>query len=119
VGLLARPDPGLPLLVSEPPGALRRTRVGFDTLDHELDLWSTDGRTWNRKDEELLDQRVHEGRFTADEAAAIRAEAGRLEAGLASGGRGGTGRGPAGRPIPLGRGQSFRMAGSSPEAAPP
>jgi hypothetical protein len=55
-----------------------------DTPDHELDLWSTDGRTWNRKDEELLDQRVQEGRFTADEAVLIRAEAGRLEAELAS-----------------------------------
>ena len=62
---------------------LRRTRVGFDTLEHELDLVSGDGRTWRRKDELLLDQRVHQGRFTAAEAAAIRFEAGRLEAELA------------------------------------
>jgi hypothetical protein len=65
---------------------LERTPAGFDTLDHELDLWSPDGRSWHRKDEELLDQRVHEGRFTAAEAAAIRAEASRLEAELASDG---------------------------------
>jgi Protein of unknown function (DUF402) len=54
---------------------LMRTTVGFDTLDHELDLWSQDGR-----------RRVHEGRFTTAEAAAIRAEASQLEAELASAG---------------------------------
>jgi hypothetical protein len=51
-----------------------RSSVGFDTLDHELDLWSADGETWHWKDEELLDQRVAEGLFTADEAATIRAD---------------------------------------------
>jgi hypothetical protein len=65
---------------------LMRTTVGFDTLDHELDLWSQDGRVWHGKDEELLDRRVHEGRFTTAEAAAIRAEASQLEAELASAG---------------------------------
>ena len=61
---------------------LERTRIGFDTLDHELDLWSADGRSWHLKDEELLGQRVGEGRFTAQEAEAIRAEAVRLTAEL-------------------------------------
>jgi hypothetical protein len=61
---------------------LRRTSIGFDTLDHELDLWSPDGDRWLWKDDELLSQRVQEGRFTASEAAAIRAEARRLEAEL-------------------------------------
>jgi hypothetical protein len=56
----------------------RRTAIGFDSLDHVLDLWSTDGRTWHVKDEEVFEQRVAEGYFTADEAAAIRAEAERF-----------------------------------------
>jgi predicted RNA-binding protein associated with RNAse of E/G family len=60
----------------------RRTSVGFDTLDHELDLWSPDGRTWHRKDDDHLDQRVAEGLFTPAEAAAIRSEADRLLAKL-------------------------------------
>jgi hypothetical protein len=49
-----------------------RTALGVDTLDHELDVWSADGRTWHLKDEELLDQRVAEGRYSAEEAASIR-----------------------------------------------
>lgn len=54
---------------------LVRSRIGFDMLDHELDLWSEDGVTWHWKDDELLDQRVAQGLFTADEAAAIRQNA--------------------------------------------
>jgi hypothetical protein len=65
----------------------RRTRGGIDTLDHELDLWSADGRTWQVKDEELLDARVAEGRFTAQEVAAIRQLGARLRSQLADGGR--------------------------------
>jgi hypothetical protein len=56
----------------------RRTKIGFDSLDHTLDLWSTDGRTWHVKDEEVFEQRVADGYFTADEGAAIRAEAERF-----------------------------------------
>jgi hypothetical protein len=52
---------------------LKRSRVGFDMLDHELDLWSADGETWHWKDDELLDQRVAEGLYTEEEAQAIRA----------------------------------------------
>jgi hypothetical protein len=58
----------------------RRTKIGFDSLDHVLDLWSTDGRTWHVKDEETFAQRVADGYFTADEGAAIRAEAERFVA---------------------------------------
>jgi Protein of unknown function (DUF402) len=53
----------------------RRTEDGFETLDHEIDLWSRDLRTWHWKDEELLDQRIAQGWFTPEEAAAIRADA--------------------------------------------
>jgi hypothetical protein len=65
----------------------RRTSLGFDTQDHELDLWSPDGRTWHRKDEDHLDRRVAEGAFTPGEAAAIRREADRLLAELRQDGR--------------------------------
>jgi hypothetical protein len=62
----------------------RRHAGGFDTADHELDLiLHLDGRIeW--KDDELLDARVGEGRFTQDQADGIRAEARRLEAELAT-----------------------------------
>lgn len=55
-----------------------RTPCGFDTLDHELDLWSPDRRVWHWKDAELLDRHIAEGRFTEDEVASIRAEGERL-----------------------------------------
>jgi hypothetical protein len=65
----------------------RRTLRGYDTQDHELDLIvHTDG-TVERKDEELLDVRVQEGRFTQDQARAFRAEADRLERRLRLGDR--------------------------------
>jgi hypothetical protein len=64
-----------------------RTAVGFDTLDHELDLVvAPDGRV-ERKDEELLEVRVREGRFTPAEVEAIRAEAAHREADLRAGRR--------------------------------
>ncbi len=65
----------------------RRTAVGIDTLDHELDLWSADGRTWHFKDEELLDVRVAEGRYSQDEARAIRELGSRLQDELSDGRR--------------------------------
>jgi predicted RNA-binding protein associated with RNAse of E/G family len=65
----------------------RRTPQGYDTQDLELDIWvPIDGR-WEWKDEELLDQRVREGRFTAAQAEAIRAEGARITAELDAGRR--------------------------------
>jgi hypothetical protein len=64
----------------------RRTPVGFDTQDHELDLWSPDGQTWHRKDDDHLDRWEVGGLFTPVEAAAIRSEADRLLAELRSDG---------------------------------
>ena len=49
----------------------RRTGLGVETRDLELDLWSEDGRAWHWKDDEMLDQRVAEA-----EAESIRAEGG-------------------------------------------
>jgi hypothetical protein len=58
----------------------RRSAIGIDTLDHELDLWSEDGVTWHRKDEEGVPRCVAEGRFDEQEAARIRADADTFEA---------------------------------------
>ena len=62
----------------------RRTPEGYDTQDMELDIWIPAGGTWQLKDDELLDVRVEEGRFTQDQAGEIRAEGRRLEAELAT-----------------------------------
>ena len=43
----------------------RRTVTGYDTQDLELDIWIPLDRPWEWKDEELLERRVEEGRFTA------------------------------------------------------
>ncbi|HZP73104.1 MAG TPA: DUF402 domain-containing protein [Gaiellaceae bacterium] len=65
----------------------RRTAEGYDTQDLELDLiLHPDGRV-ERKDEELLDVRVAEGRFTQDQANEIRRSAQRIEAELAARGQ--------------------------------
>jgi hypothetical protein len=61
----------------------RRTPHGYDTQDLELDLVvHPDGRV-ERKDEELLEERVREGRFTPEQAREILAEGARIEAELA------------------------------------
>lgn len=57
----------------------RRTPVGIDTADHDLDIW-IEGDTWRWKDAELLDERVRDGRFTPAEVDAIRAEGERVAA---------------------------------------
>ena len=57
-----------------------RTPVGIDTSEHEFGIWIEAGGTWRWKDAELLDERVREGRFTAEEADAIRAEGARVAA---------------------------------------
>ena len=52
---------------------IRRTAVGYDTQDLELDVWIPVGEQWRFKDEELLDARVREARYTAEQAEATRA----------------------------------------------
>jgi RimJ/RimL family protein N-acetyltransferase len=52
----------------------RRTRLGFDTQDLELDVWIPAGGRPRRKDWELLGHRVAEGRFTPAEAESILAD---------------------------------------------
>jgi predicted RNA-binding protein associated with RNAse of E/G family len=51
----------------------RRTSVGYDTQDLELDVWIPVGEPWRFKDEEQLAERVREGRYTEEQAAAARA----------------------------------------------
>ena len=46
----------------------RRNGRGYDTQDHELDIWVPAEGAWVVKDDELLDVRVREGRFTHDQA---------------------------------------------------
>lgn len=51
---------------------MRSTPIGYDSQDLELDIVvDPDGR-WSIKDDDLLDQRVAEGRWSASEAKAIR-----------------------------------------------
>jgi hypothetical protein len=65
----------------------RRTPAGFDTQDLELDIWIPAGGDPVLKDSELLDVRVQEGRFTQDQARAVRAEGDRILGELAAGRR--------------------------------
>ena len=85
--LWAGPEPELAcwyLNLQEP---FRRTEQGIDTQDLELDfVVDPDGR-WERKDEELLELRLREGRFTETQLAEIRAEGARIEAELEAGRR--------------------------------
>ena len=50
----------------------RRTTIGYDTQDLELDIVVFANGEWLLKDDELLDQRVAEGRFTVDQGVEIR-----------------------------------------------
>ena len=51
----------------------RRTSIGYDTQDLELDIWIPVDRPWHFKDEELLEERVRDGRYTEEQASATRA----------------------------------------------
>jgi hypothetical protein len=52
----------------------RRTEIGYDTQDHELDVVVLPDGQWSLKDDELMEQRIREGRYSVDEVAAIRAQ---------------------------------------------
>lgn len=65
----------------------RRTAEGYDTQDLELDIVvSTDG-SWAWKDDELLEERIREGRFTAEQVAEIRTVGAAVAADLDAGRR--------------------------------
>ena len=63
----------------------RRTAIGYDTQDLELDLVIAPDRSCRMKDADLVDQRVREGRFSAAVADSIRAEAERIATDVESG----------------------------------
>jgi hypothetical protein len=56
----------------------RRTRVGFDTQDHTLDIEVTPSLDWRWRDEDELANHVAEGFYTPELAAAARAEGERV-----------------------------------------
>jgi hypothetical protein len=53
---------------------LRRSRVGFDTMDHALDIWIPAAGSPEWKDEDDFAEAQELGVFTAEQAAAVRAE---------------------------------------------
>jgi hypothetical protein len=65
----------------------RRTPLGIDTQDLELDLVVAPDGSWRFKDDEELEPWVERGRWTAEEVVAIRAEGARLAAELDAGRR--------------------------------
>ncbi len=65
----------------------RRTAEGYDTQDLELDIWWPVGAPWVWKDDEELEERIAEGRYTAGQVAATRAEGQRVAALLDAGER--------------------------------
>ena len=52
----------------------RRTDIGIDTEDHELDVVIEPDGTWAFKDVELLEERVAAGRYSTTHGGAIRAQ---------------------------------------------
>jgi Protein of unknown function (DUF402) len=50
----------------------RRSAIGYDTQDHELDVIVLEDLQWFFKDDEKLDERVREGRYTESEMVSIR-----------------------------------------------
>ncbi len=65
----------------------RRTPMGYDTQDLELDIWIPGDSPWEWKDDALLEQRVREGRFTPEQIEATRAEGRRVARELDAGRR--------------------------------
>jgi hypothetical protein len=47
--------------------AFRRTPIGMDTQDLELDIVVSPDGSWQVKDADVMDQRVEEGRYTAEQ----------------------------------------------------
>jgi Protein of unknown function (DUF402) len=96
----------------------RRTSTGYDTADLELDIWIPAGGKWRFKDEELLEERVRDGRYTASQRDAIRALGDELGARLDRGERWWDDGWAAFEPDPAWRAPSFPTAWES-EPVPP
>jgi hypothetical protein len=63
----------------------RRTEQGYDTQDLELDIWVPLDEPWEWKDDDVLDERIHEGRYTEEQVAATWVEGRRVAAELDAG----------------------------------
>lgn len=65
---------------------MTRTAIGFESLDHTLDVQiAPDLKRWQWKDEDELQDRVDAGRYAPEHAAAIRAEGERVVAQMKAG----------------------------------
>jgi predicted RNA-binding protein associated with RNAse of E/G family len=62
-----------------------RTDVGYDTQDLELDIIVRADGSWALKDDDVLEQRIAEGRFTSEQIADVRDEARRITRDLEAG----------------------------------
>ncbi len=65
----------------------RRTEIGYDTQDLELDIWLPIEGGWRLKDDEVLEDRVREGRYTTEQIGATRALAEQIVGEVESDGR--------------------------------
>jgi predicted RNA-binding protein associated with RNAse of E/G family len=65
----------------------RRTAIGYDTQDLELDIWVPAQGGWELKDDDVMEKRIREGRFTPEQVAEARALAGRITRELDAGRR--------------------------------
>ena len=65
----------------------RRTPVGYDTQDQELDIWVPVDGGWRFKDADVMEERIADGRFTREQVAEILAEGDRIGATLDAGER--------------------------------
>ena len=72
------------LNIQEP---FRRTSIGVDTQDLELDVVLSPDGSWRFKDDERLEPWIERGRYTTAEVAAVRAEGGRIATELDAGRR--------------------------------
>jgi predicted RNA-binding protein associated with RNAse of E/G family len=56
----------------------RRTPIGFDTNDHQLDIVVTPELRWSMKDEDVVAERERDGSFSTEFVAELRRAAGRI-----------------------------------------
>ncbi|PRY36344.1 DUF402 domain-containing protein [Umezawaea tangerina] len=63
----------------------RRTELGFDTLDHELDYWVPADGEWVEKDREDFERQVVAGKYSPELAGRIRRQGEDIEAMLTAG----------------------------------
>jgi len=65
----------------------RRTAIGYETQDLELDIWVPAQGGWELKDDDVMEKRIREGRFTPEQVAEARALASRITRELDAGRR--------------------------------